>query len=69
MAGYGLLGLLASLATRETWGATEREDVAVIERAARSASNPTNDRAADPSIPAQSDGSTTDSSSRPKSSH
>jgi MFS family permease len=29
--GYGLLGLLAALLTRETWGAAEREEVAVLE--------------------------------------
>jgi MFS family permease len=31
--GYGLLGLLAALLTRETWGAAEREEVAVLEAA------------------------------------
>jgi MFS family permease len=31
--GYGLLGLLAALVTRETWGPAEREEVAVLERA------------------------------------
>ena len=30
--GYGLLGLLAALVTRETWGRTEREEVAMLER-------------------------------------
>jgi hypothetical protein len=30
--GYGLLGLLAALATRETWGRTERNEVAALER-------------------------------------
>jgi hypothetical protein len=30
--GYGLLGLVAALATRETWGPAEREDVAALER-------------------------------------
>ncbi|WP_448624756.1 MFS transporter [Geodermatophilus sp. URMC 64] len=30
--GYGLLGLLAALITRETWGPAEREDVAALER-------------------------------------
>jgi MFS family permease len=29
---YGLLGLLAALVTRETWGRTEREEVALLER-------------------------------------
>ena len=29
---YGLLGLLAALVTRETWGRTEREEVAMLER-------------------------------------
>ena len=31
--GYGLLGLLAALVTRETWGRTEREEVEALERA------------------------------------
>jgi MFS family permease len=31
--GYGLLGLVAAVLTRETWGRTEREEVAVVERA------------------------------------
>jgi MFS family permease len=30
---YGLLGLLAALATRETWGPAQREEVAVLEAA------------------------------------
>ena len=30
---YGLLGLLAALVTRETWGRAEREEVEVLERA------------------------------------
>ena len=30
---YGLLGLLAALVTRETWGKTERDEVAALERA------------------------------------
>src|ERR687898_123144 len=30
--GYGLLGLLATLVTRETWGRTEREEVAALQR-------------------------------------
>jgi MFS family permease len=34
--GYGLLGLLAAMVTRETWGATERTDVAALERAIHS---------------------------------
>jgi MFS family permease len=38
--GYGLLGLLAALVTRETWGPAEREEVAVLEHAARSATVP-----------------------------
>jgi MFS family permease len=33
--GYGLLGLAAALVTRETWGRTEREEVAALERALR----------------------------------
>jgi MFS family permease len=32
---YGLLGLVATLLTRETWGRREREEVAALERAAR----------------------------------
>ena len=31
--GYGLLGLLAALVTKETWGKVEREEVALLERA------------------------------------
>jgi MFS family permease len=31
--GYGLLGLLATLVTRETWGRTERAEVEALERA------------------------------------
>jgi MFS family permease len=31
--GYGLLGLIAALVTRETWGRTEREEVAALEAA------------------------------------
>jgi MFS family permease len=39
--GYGLLGLLAALVTRETWGRTEREEVETLERAlAASGSEP-----------------------------
>jgi MFS family permease len=30
--GYGLLGLIAALATPETWGRTEREEVAALQR-------------------------------------
>jgi MFS family permease len=30
--GYGLLGLVAALVTRDTWGPTEREEVAALER-------------------------------------
>jgi len=30
---YGLLGLLAALVTRETWGKTERDEVEALERA------------------------------------
>jgi MFS family permease len=30
--GYGLLGLLAALVTRETWGKTERDEVEALER-------------------------------------
>jgi MFS family permease len=32
---YGLLGLVAALMTRETWGRTEREEVEALERAVR----------------------------------
>src|SRR4051812_26132798 len=31
--GYGLLGLVAALVTRDTWGPAEREEVALLERA------------------------------------
>src|SRR4051812_3665816 len=31
--GFGLLGLIAALVTRETWGPAEREEVALLERA------------------------------------
>jgi MFS family permease len=31
--GYGLLGLIAAVLTRETWGPAEREEVAVLQRA------------------------------------
>jgi MFS family permease len=33
ISGYGLLGLVAALLTRETWGPAQREEVAVLERA------------------------------------
>ena len=32
---YGLLGLVAALVTRETWGSAEREEVDALERAIR----------------------------------
>ena len=32
---YGLLGLVAALVTRETWGRVEREEVEALERAIR----------------------------------
>jgi MFS family permease len=35
LTGYGLLGLLAALLTPETWSARQRQDVAVVEQAAR----------------------------------
>ena len=38
--GYGLLGLLAALVTKETWGRVEREELAALERAARSQTVP-----------------------------
>jgi MFS family permease len=38
--GYGLLGLLAALVTKETWGPAERAEVAVLEQAARGATVP-----------------------------
>jgi MFS family permease len=31
--GYGLLGLVAAVLTRETWGRSDREEVAVLQRA------------------------------------
>src|SRR4051794_11090516 len=33
ISGYGLLGLVAALLTRETWGPAQREEVAVLQRA------------------------------------
>ena len=41
--GYGLLGLIAAVVTRETWGRAERDEVAALERAlvAPSAPEPT----------------------------
>jgi MFS family permease len=36
--GFGLLGLIAALVTRETWGPAEREEVAALERAVRAPS-------------------------------
>ena len=33
--GYGVLGLLAALVTKETWGRAERDEVAALERAIR----------------------------------
>jgi MFS family permease len=44
--GYGLLGLLAALVTRETWGPAEREEVALLERAVTGPTAPS--RASDP---------------------
>jgi MFS family permease len=38
--GYGLLGLIAALVTTETWGPTQRTEVAVLEQAARGATVP-----------------------------
>jgi MFS family permease len=40
LSGYGLLGLLAALVTKETWGRVEREEVAVLEHAARAQTVP-----------------------------
>jgi MFS family permease len=36
LSGYGLLGLVAALVTEETWGRRQREDVTLLELAARS---------------------------------
>ena len=44
VSGYGLLGLFAALATRETWGRAERDEVAVLERALRAPSAPSRDQ-------------------------
>jgi hypothetical protein len=44
--GYGLLGLLAALITKETWGPAEREEVALLERAVTGPTAPS--RASDP---------------------
>jgi MFS family permease len=38
--GYGLLGLLAALVTKETWGRAEREEVAALERVLAAAPAP-----------------------------
>jgi MFS family permease len=38
LSGYGLLGLVAAVLTPETWSARQRDEVAVVERAARGAS-------------------------------
>src|SRR5215218_4639349 len=38
--GFGLLGLVAALITPETWGRTEREEVAALERAIKAPSAP-----------------------------
>jgi MFS family permease len=38
--GYGLLGLLAALVTRETWGPAQRAEVDVLEQATRGATAP-----------------------------
>src|SRR3712207_1023931 len=38
--GYGLLGLIAALLTRETWGPAQREEVAALERAVAAQSAP-----------------------------
>jgi MFS family permease len=35
LSGYGLLGLLAALVTRETWGSEQRDAVAALERSVR----------------------------------
>jgi MFS family permease len=40
LSGYGLLGLVAALITRETWGPVEREEVAALERTVGSQSLP-----------------------------
>src|SRR3954465_12187794 len=37
--GYGLLGLVAALVTRDTWGPAEREEVALLERAVTGSSS------------------------------
>jgi MFS family permease len=38
--GYGLLGLIAAVLTRETWGPAEREEVAALERALNGPTTP-----------------------------
>jgi hypothetical protein len=38
--GYGLLGLVAAVLTRETWGRAQREEVAVLERALTAPTTP-----------------------------
>jgi hypothetical protein len=46
--GYGLLGLVAALVTRETWGRAEREEVEALERSlAAEAAEPVRRRSTD----------------------
>jgi MFS family permease len=67
---YGLLGLTAALFTRETWGPTERAEVAAIERDSQQPPTPDahtgSHHTAHDSIPRQT-GSTTVPASTPKS--
>jgi MFS family permease len=40
LSGYGVLGLVAAVLTRDTWGPAEREEVAVLERALNGPTTP-----------------------------
>ena len=53
--GYGLLGLVAALVTRETWGRVEREEVAALERALAAEAAEAAPRSHAPSRPAGAD--------------
>ena len=48
--GYGLLGLLAALLTQETWGRTQRDEVALLEQQARTTPAPGDVRSALPAV-------------------
>jgi MFS family permease len=48
LSAYGLLGLLAALVTRETWGRAERDEVAALERSVRARPAPSSSHPAAP---------------------